>query len=210
MALSETDLIIYNDIRDWVAEETGLKGKKGRFTPRTLSHAKREYTDIVDNRLLATWEQFQELRAKRQVEKTKASLHLKLKVGQQALLACALAEESLAFEAITKGGNPVAALHLGFDKMDKYVDNLRQVQRYTLPRNSDLNLPLDSVVATYSGDPEAYDKSVPRLQAVVGLAIVALHEQTREHVVLPAPGQAPGSVQLWTQPRLGEPKSAVG
>jgi hypothetical protein len=213
MALSEMQLNIYTDIRAWVAEETSIRGKKRRFVVRSLSHAKNEYADIVENRLPTTWVQFQELREKRLAEKSKASLGLKLKVGQQALLACALAEESLAFEAIIKGHNPVEALHTGFKQLDRYIDNLRQVQRYKLPENtkqkSVLDLTLRSAVATYNGDVDAYDYSIPRLQTVAGLAIVALHEQAKEHVLLPAPGHKPGVVEIWSQPRLHIAHSSI-
>jgi hypothetical protein len=213
MALSEMQLNIYRDIRDWVSEETRIKGKKRRFVVRTLSHAKSEYANIVDERLPSTWENFQELRLRRLPEKSKASLPLKLKVGQQALLACALAEESLAFEAIIKGHNPSEALHHGFKQMDKYIDNLREVQKYKLPENSKqksfLDLSLHNAAATYNGI-YAYEQSIPRLQTVLGLAIVAIHEQTTEHVLLPAPGHTPGSVELWGQPRLNQSGNSVG
>jgi hypothetical protein len=209
MALSEMQLNIYKDVRDWVAEETRLKGEKRRFVVRTLSHAKSEYASIVNERLPSTWEQFQNLRTQRLIEKSNASLSLRLKVGQHALIACALAEESLAFEAIIKGAHPVEALKYGFKKLDKYVNNLREIQRFRLPQNSDLRLPLHSAVAQYNGDIGAYEHSIPRLQTVVGLAVVALHEQTKDHVLLPAPGHNVGSIELWSQPRLNEPEHTV-
>lgn len=202
MSLSETDINIYNDIRDWMSEETRLKGKKGRFVPRTLAHAHNEYKEIVNNKLPETWQKFQNLRNSRLPEKSNASLPIKLKVGQQVLIACALAEESLAFEAVIRGANPVAALHNGFDKLDKYIDSLREVQRYKLPPEMTLATSLESAVATYNGNIGAYEQSIPRLQTIVGLAIVAIHEQTKDHILLPTPGYTPGSIELWSQPRL--------
>lgn len=202
MALSETDVKIYRDIRDWVAEETRLKGEKGRFVPRTRAHAQNEYESIVHERLPEAWSAFQELRVNRLPERSNASLALRLKIGQQVLTACALAEESLAFDAITKGIRPIDALHQGFNKMDKYVDNLRQVQKFKLPQTADLGRSLDSVVGVYNGNLEAYEQPIPRLQTIVGLAIVAIHEQTKDHVLLPTPGHKPGDVELWSQPRL--------
>lgn len=202
MSLSEKDFNIYLDVRAWLAEEIRLKGRKERFIPRTREHASNEYEKLVTELLPGAWEQFQSHRANRLPKKTDAPLNQKLKVAKQVLLTCMYAEESLAFDALVHGRNPVAALHHGFNKMDAYIRNLREVSKSKLPPESELDCSLQSAVARDHKDIHSYEEPVPRLQTVVGLAIVALHEQTGDRALLTKPGRNAENLELWNQPGL--------
>lgn len=202
MSLTETELNIYTDTRDWLAEEIKTRGKAGRYIVKSVARARTERYEIVSMQLPSLWADMQEVRTERNKKVAKIPMHLKLRVGQRALLACAFAQEAYAFDAAVRNIDPRVALHQSFDGMDLYINRLRSIENYRLPDSSLLDEPLKEAVVGYMNDRHAYDEPLPRLQATVGLTIATLHEQTNSDVLLPIPGLRQGELRPWKQPRL--------
>ncbi len=203
MTLDRTTKEIYVDVRDWLADEIWYKSADFAFT--SLVQVRSKQKALANQMLPEIWRRFQQLHAIGNAEGKGASDRLKMEIGQKALKACFFAQSSYALSLMNDTGVTLNhAMQDSFESLDNYADYLFSPSGNKLPSRQSLKLPLATAIDGYIGGENAHQLPISALQAVTGMTLLALREQTPkyESATLPMPGRALGDVVLWEQPRI--------
>ncbi len=208
MALRDSEIDTYRDIRDWLGAEFKYEVQLGKYgAPHEVpqpGRARDRVHDILQTELPDNWQRFHGLRESAGVRRLKAPELLKLDIGQQVLRCCALAQQAYVFDMATKGVPPIKSVSGSFERLDMFIDTIRSRPQAAPSRLQLVEPSVSKAVDMYYGYKGAYERPTNTLRTITGLAILALYEQVGEDSppLLPKPGQRTGDLSQWEQPRL--------